>query len=37
MRVGAPRNDREMRQAEEIARRLVDHGFVHIVRSNLRV
>jgi hypothetical protein len=35
-RVDVPLSERGMRQAEHLARRMIDHGFVHIVRSNLR-
>jgi len=34
-RADVPLNERGIRQAEQLARRLVDHGFVHIVCSDL--
>jgi probable phosphoglycerate mutase len=34
-RADVPLNERGMRQAEQLARRLFDHGFVHIVCSDL--
>jgi broad specificity phosphatase PhoE len=34
-RADVPLNERGMRQAQQLARRLLNHGFVHIVCSDL--